>query len=84
MLPQVGDRRRDADAQEAERGFDDDGDAQMGGGQDQVGRHALRQDVAEHQALVRGAEPARGLDILDLLERQHHRADDPAAERNAR
>ena len=74
-------RWRDADAQEAERRLDDDGDAEMGGRQDQVGRHALRQDVAEHQALVRGADAARRLDVLHLLERQHDRADDASAER---
>src|SRR5262245_22535699 len=63
--------RRDADAQEAQAGLDYDGDAEMGGGEDQIGCHALRQDVAEHQTFVRGADAARGLDILHLLERQH-------------
>ena len=37
----------------------------MGGGEDR-GRHALRQDVTEHQAQVRSAEAAGGLDILHL------------------
>ena len=56
----------------------------MGCREDQVRRHALGQDMAEHQALVRGADAACGLDILHLLERQHDRADDAPAERNAR
>ena len=57
-----GRRRRDADAEEAERGLDDDGDAQMRGRQDQEGGDALRQDVPEHQAHVarrRGRAPPR-------------------------
>src|SRR5882672_9831317 len=50
-----GGGRRDADAQEAQGGLDDDRDAQVGGGEDQVGSHALRQDVQGHHAQLRGA-----------------------------
>ena len=60
-------RRRDADAEEAERGLDDDRDAEMRGGQDQIRRDALRQDVPGHDAQVRGADAARRLDVRHLL-----------------
>ena len=74
-------RRRNADAEKPERGLDDDRHAQMGRRQDQIGRDALRQDVPQHHPQVRGAESARRLDIGHFLQRQHDRADHPAAER---
>src|SRR5439155_1288720 len=52
-------RRRDADAEEPEGGLDDDGDAEVGGGQHEVRRQALRQDVAHHHPERRAAGGAR-------------------------
>src|SRR5215831_6142342 len=67
-------RRRDADAEETQRCFDDDGNSKVGRRQDQEGGNALRQDMPEHQANVGGPEAARSLHERHLFERQDYGA----------
>ena len=74
-------RRRNANAQKPQRRLDDDRHAQMRGRQDQIRRDALRQDMPHHHARMRGAQAAGRFDVGHFLQRQHDRADDPAAER---
>ena len=63
--------RLDADAQEAERGFGDDGAADAHGDGHVDRRHAVRQHVAEDDAQVARALGARRLDELHGLDAQH-------------
>ena len=77
-------RRRNADAEKAQRRLDDDRHTEMRRGKNQIRRHALRQDVPRHHAHMRGAETARRLDIREFLQRQHHGANHPSAERYSR
>jgi hypothetical protein len=75
----------DAEAEEAEGGFGEDGGGHAYGGLDQEGLEDVGQDVMEHEAEVAGAEGAGGLDELPLFDGEHLGADeagvvDPAGE----
>jgi hypothetical protein len=75
----------DAEAQEAEGGFGEDGCGHADGGLDEQGLEDVGEDVAEHEVEVGGAHGAGGLDVFALLDGEDLGADeagvvDPAGE----
>ena len=56
----------------------------MRGGQHQIGRDALGQDVKRHHPQRRGAAGAPGFHVRHLADRERHRPDHPPSEWNAR
>src|SRR4029450_5828800 len=63
----AGDVRRDADAEEAQRRLEDDGEAEIVGGQDQVDGQAVGHDVAHDDARRARADGPGGHDVFHLL-----------------
>ena len=79
MAPQDGLRRRDAQAEEGQRGLGQDDAAEPDGGEDDDGRGDVGQHVAKHDAQVPAADRARGLDVRVLHHAERRAADDPRA-----
>ena len=70
-------RLRDAKAQERERGFRENRGAQLRGPQHDERCQGIRQNMAEHDSKLAGADRASGIDERLLLERERVRARDP-------
>src|SRR5674476_856666 len=69
-------RRLYAEADVAERGFEEDGGGDAEAGIDDDRRHEMRQDVAEEDAAIGAADEARGVDELLLADAEHLAVDD--------
>ena len=70
------DIRREAEAEERQRRFGDDGSGDVDGGGDDDGAKRIGQDVAHNLAEFGGAERACGLDELFFPQRQELRANE--------
>src|SRR6266446_8998413 len=68
-------RRRDADAQEAQRRLDDHGDADLEAEEHHYGVHHVREQVSPHDRELTDAVDLRELHEIALTERQHLAAD---------
>ena len=82
--PPRGIRLGHPEAEEGQGRFREDGAAELGGHQHDEGADGVGQNVAEGDAQVGETERARGLDVLELADGQHARADDARGPRHDR
>ena len=84
MLPQVAGGRRNARAEEAETGFNEDRYAEVCGRQNQIRGYALRSDMTEHYAEVFRANGTSGGYVLHFPYLQGNGAYHPPSKWDAR
>ncbi len=71
-----GGGRLNAEAEEAEGGFGEDGSGHANGGLHEEGLEDVREDMAEHEVEVGCAEGAGGLNVLALFDAEDLSADE--------